>query len=151
MKAKTGLNSRRRPQWRSGFSLIEVVVGMGLVAMLLGALFSSFTSGGCNLEMARDNLRATQILAQNLEMIRLCRWDQVAAAAGSLNAVPTGFTNYYTPNDPLSTPVYRGTVAISNVTFSSSYASDLRQVTVRVDWQTGGVNRTRQVTTLVSP
>lgn len=135
--------SRRR---RAGFSLVEVSVGMGLVAMVMGALFSSFASGFHTMKMARENLRATQILLEKVETIRLYSWSQLNTAG----FIPTTFSAAYDPNSVCTGPIYSGTMTITNAPITSSYSNDMMKFTVQLNWNTGTMPRTREFSTYVS-
>ena len=144
------LKSLIQPQSRhlqQGFSLVEVTVGMGVMGTCVVALFSGFTSGFFTMQLARENQRATQIMLEKVETIRLYRWDQVTPAF-----IPSSFTNYYDPQSPSQGPAYVGALSITPVagTFNSSYSNDLKMVTVTVNWKTGRLPRTRSFTTYVA-
>jgi len=153
MKIKKLFSSR--PHLRrltQAFSLVEVTMSMGVIGVSVAALFSGFTSGFFTMVMARENLRATQIMLEKMETIRLYSWDQVTApnAVITTNFIPTSFTNYYDPNSTQKGVVYYGTLTVTNASLASSYNNDMRQVTVRVAWQTGGISRNREFTTYVA-
>ena len=96
MKTKTlnALTSRNRRRGLAAFSLVEVTVGLGIVGTCVAALFSGFTTGFFTMKMSRENLRATQILLQKSEAIRLQSWDQITNPTN----IPTTFTALYDPN-----------------------------------------------------
>jgi type II secretory pathway pseudopilin PulG len=137
------------------FSLVETIVGAMMVALLFVGLYAGMSGGFALTRVARENLRATQILLERMEGIRLYNWDQLTAS----NMIPTTFTNYYYPlvNGGESRGIpYVGRFTISNVNFPSpapSYANDLRLVTVQIWWTnslgTNQVVRTRQMQSLV--
>jgi hypothetical protein len=95
-----------------------------------------------------ENLRATQILTDKMELIRLCTWDQVTNGS-FLPATFTGPFNYSTNSSDYGLN-YRGTVVISVPALAESYGSTLRLVTVQVTWTNSGVLRSRSASTLVS-
>ena len=114
--------------------------------MLVGALLSGFTSGLFTMQLARENLRATQIMLERMETIRLYSWDQV----NSNGFVSPTFTAYYDPNSSNPGAVYAGTMEISDAPISSTYSNDMKQVTVKLNWMTGGLHRSRQFTSYIS-
>ncbi|HXG46217.1 MAG TPA: type II secretion system protein [Methylomirabilota bacterium] len=132
----------------AGFSLLEVTVGMGVIGMTAAALFSGFTSGFFNMQMARENLRATQIMLEKTETIRLYNWSQIT----SNGFIPATFTEAYDPHASGTNHgiVYTGTVSIANVPFTNSYSANMRLITVRVSWRTGELDRSREFSTFVS-
>src|SRR5512133_2577416 len=75
------------------FTLVEVIVASMLLGILLLSLFGAFSSGINIVEAARENMRATQILVQKMETIRLLTWAQTV----SPTVAPTNFTALYDP------------------------------------------------------
>lgn len=132
---------------QAGFSLTEVTVGLGVIGTCIAALFSGFTTGFFTMRMARENLRATQILLQKTETLRLYSWDQINAP----DFIPATFTERYDPNAAVDKGViYNGTLRVSPCPISSSYSNDMRMVTVTLNWQTGSINRNRSFSTYVA-
>lgn len=147
MKVKAALLKRIR-QKLAGFSLIEATIGMGIIGTTVGSLFSGFTSGFFTMQMARENLRATQIMLERVETIRLYSWDQVNEPG---YITPT-FTAAYDPDAPEGQTglTYTGTIDIVDAGIVSSYSSDMKKVVVRVNWKTGKLQRTREFTSYIS-
>src|SRR5262249_17210584 len=110
------------------------------------ALFSGFTSGFFTMQMARENLRATQIMLEKTETLRLYSWDQI----NTTNFVPPTFTAPYDPNSTNSGIVYNGTMTIGPCPLVTTYKDDMRQVMVGLIWRTGSLNRSRTFTTYIA-
>ena len=123
--------------------LMETMVGMLVVGIVFVALYSGMSSGFAVIQVAEENARATQILEEKLETVRLYTWTQLNTA----NFVPTNFTVAYSTNSSL---VYTGTMQIVNSPVTESYSNSLKSVNVSVSWRSGRVLRTRAMTTLVS-
>lgn len=130
----------------AAFSIIEVTVGMGVVGTSMAALFSGFTTGFFTMQMARENLRATQIMLEKTETLRLYSWEQI----NTPGFIPAAFTNSYDPNAQNKGVNYAGTLTVANAPISSSYSNNMKQVTVTVNWTTGSLNRSRSLTTYVA-
>src|SRR5256714_6343436 len=98
----------RRIKRMAAFSLVEASIGMGVIGTVVGAMLSGITAGTMTMRMTRENLRATQIMLEKVETIRLYNWDQVTT-----NYIPNSFTNYYDPqsNPGLEGLQYHGTLA----------------------------------------
>ena len=130
-----------------GFTLVEVVVGMVAVGVCLVALYGSLTSGFTTVRFARENMRATQVLTEKLEAIRLYRWEQIT----NNGYLPKSFK---VPIDQANTNVnaasFTGTITVTNVPLNVTYSNDMRLVTLKLDWTTGGQPRTRQISTYVT-
>src|SRR5437660_11192340 len=99
-------------------------------------------------KLERDNLRATQILEEKMELIRLYTWPQINAAG----FIPQSFTNYFYQDGTQNTlgTAYIGTMTLSPSGFTETYSDDLQLVTVTVNWQSGNIQRQRTMYTYVS-
>jgi type II secretory pathway pseudopilin PulG len=137
------IGARRK---RAGFSLAEATIGLGIMGTLVGALMSGFTSGLFTMQMARENLRATQIMLERMETIRLYSWDQIS----SNSFITTNFSAYYDPNSTNQGTVYTGSISLTTAPIGSSYSNDMKPVKVRLDWKTGNLNRTREFNSYIS-
>ncbi len=143
---------------RAAFTIIEAIVAMAIVGFMVIALYGGITSGFYSVRSARENLRATQIMVEKMEVIRLCTWTQI----NSNGFIPTTFTAPYFPkgfstNSYMNTLheglTYSGTIPINPVTaaeVNGIYNDDLRKVIVSISWTTQNLQRNRQITTYVS-
>src|SRR5256885_7710265 len=122
MKIKSSLLKRMR-QKLAAFSLIEATIGMGIVGTTIATLFSGFTSGYFTMQMARENLRATQIMLERVETIRLYSWDQI----NDPGYITPAFTAKYDPDAPTGQQglLYNGTIQIVDAGVATSYAPDM--------------------------
>lgn len=138
----------RTRRGQAAFSLTEVTVGLGVIGTCIAALFSGFTTGFFTMRMARENLRATQILLQKTETLRLYSWDQLTPAYVPTNTI----IEYYDPNSQTDKGVaYSVTMTLDHpCPISSSYSNDMKKVTVTLNWKTGSINRTRSYSTYVA-
>jgi type II secretory pathway pseudopilin PulG len=133
------------------FALVEVVVGAGLLGIMMVSLYGGMSSGFAVTQLARENLRGTQIMLERMEGVRLYNWDQLTTS----NMIPAVFTNYYYPlanaGESRGIP-YKGTMTITNATLnpSATYSTNMRIVTVSISWTSGKVLRTRSMSTYVS-
>jgi type II secretory pathway pseudopilin PulG len=135
--------------WERAYTLAEVMVAMGVFGAMLVSLFAGFTSGYAVLRVARENLRATQILEEKMEVIRLVKWSDMTTPG----FVPTSFTDYFTPSTSTNASVglaYEGKVTLSAVPLTESYSSHLMMIQINLSWKSGSATRNRQMTTYVS-
>lgn len=120
---------------------------MGVVGIVCVSLYSGLTSGMASVRMSRENERATQIMTEKLDTIRLYSWEKLTTPG----YIPTSFTKAFGPaNLDGSRITYAGTVTIGSAPVSTIYSTNLRQVTVTLDWTTGSVRRQRSMTTMVA-
>jgi len=132
----------------SGMTLVDVVMAVAILGVMAGGIFGSFRYGFFTLQLVRENQRATQILLEKVETIRLYNWDQV----NSNGFIPATFPDVYDPQAAagFQGTSYSGTVTIANCPLTSSYAADLRQLTVTLSWTTRGIPHTRSLTTYLA-
>jgi len=124
---------------QQGWSLAEVMVAVVVLAIVFVSLFVAFSYGFTVIRATREDLRATQILTQKIEGIRLCTWTQLASC-------PTNFTDTYatlgTTNS--SSLVYYGTITRSANTDlpngTTGYRDQVKLVTVTITWKTPGIS-----------
>ncbi len=132
---------------KSAYSIIEVMIGSGLVGILFLALYAAFGHGFRVIQVARESLRATQILEEKMETIRLYTWTEINTAG----FIPANFTApFYTSTNGTGGITYSGKVSIVDAPLTESYKADLKLVTVNVNWQSSGILRQRTMETLVS-
>jgi type II secretory pathway pseudopilin PulG len=129
-------------------TLVEVVVAILILAVLGAGVLGSFKYGFFMMDMARENQRATQILLAKAETIRLYRWDQVL----SNGFIPTTFTNFYDEQAPVGQQgvPYFGSVGISNFPVSTAYQTNMRQLSINLQWTTRTILRKRSLVTFIA-
>src|SRR4029434_4025566 len=86
-------------------------------------------------KLSRENLRATQIMLERLEGVRLYNWNQLCYS----NMIPTTFTTFYYPsvtNGQSRGITYQGTMSVGAVGLnpSATYADKMRAITVALYW-----------------
>lgn len=134
----------------AAFTLVEVVVGAGLLGIMMIAFFTGLASGLAVINTARQDLRATQILTQKTEAVRLCKWDQLAT-------LPTSFQDYYT-SQSTTNGIYYGTISVTSpnpyISSAASYYSNIDLVTINLVWTNylgaHAIVHNRQAQTMVS-
>jgi hypothetical protein len=119
----------------SAYSLVEVVLAVSLLGILATAIFSAFSSGLLAVQAGRENVRATQILTQKMETIRLFTWSQ----GMDTNLATTSFTDYFDPTGVgtgTAGTVYQGNYSATAVptTLPADYSGNMRLVTVTLYW-----------------
>lgn len=148
----SGKAVRRGPSSISGFTLAETVVAVLLASIMFLAIYACFGSGWGMIKMTSQDLRATQVLMQRLERIRLCDFTQVTNA--SVN--PPTSIEYF---DPKNQGAGKGGVAYT-ITYSSAipasgtipdaYRTSMFLVTVGAWWTNGTTVHNRSMQTYVA-
>ena len=154
---KLNVNKTKRT-FCAAFSLIEVIMSVVVLAVMLISLFGGFSAGFAVVQLARENLRATQILVQRTEDVRLYSWTQVTNST----YFKTNFTDWYNPsgtNNSTAGAVYKGIVNVSIPSSSevaAAYRNNMRAVTLTLFWTnyihgtTNTIVRNRQMKTYVA-
>lgn len=143
MKLRTSANLQ------TAATLTEVVAAVAILAISAAGLMGALANGFFSVQMTRENQRATQILIERAEMARLYNWEQITTSGFIL----TNFVASYDPQTSNGGGVYyTGTVQVASLPFAPSpnYATNMRQLTVTLNWRTKGINRTRSLTTLLA-
>jgi len=144
----------------TGFSLVEVIVAVAVFGVISVSLYAGVTFGFNSVQLARENLRATQILAEKMEVIRLYSWDEINEAG----FIPATFQASYAPGSTGTTTgqgnketvaategaTYYGTITVTNSGMSENYRLKVKRVDLTVRWTTGRLQRSRSLSTLVT-
>jgi hypothetical protein len=129
--------------------MIDVLMAIFVFAVMSVSLMGSFSYGFFVMQLVRENQRATQILLEKIETIRLYSWDQVMTPG----FVPASFQDVYDPQAPAGsqgTP-YNGTVTVNAYPYGTSYAADMRRLDVTLTWTTiRNYTRTRTLSTFIA-
>jgi type II secretory pathway pseudopilin PulG len=135
------------------FTLVESMIAVLVAAIMFIALYASFASGFATVKLAREDLRATQIILQRLENLRLCSFTNIQ------NSVET---DYFDPKDAINGTA--GTIYTFNLTATTPlttdmggtlaapiwYRTNMLVITARVTWTNAGILRTRVMQTYAS-
>jgi Tfp pilus assembly protein PilV len=145
----------QRARSNEGYTLAEAMVATFVLGIVVVSLYAGFASGFAVVQAARENLRASQIMVQKMETVRLFKWSQVT----STNYIKPTFTEYY---DPIGAKtgnggtIYSGSISLDTATVPPAYRNNMRAVTVTLNWtnSTGKTSaplvRSRQMQTYVA-
>jgi hypothetical protein len=121
----------------TGYSFAEVLVATAILGFVATTIYAAFAAGFCVIQTTRENLRATQIMVQKMEGIRLLTWSQI----GDANRYLPPFTERY---DPLGASTNAGGANYTGYVLSSvpttadlggaDYQTNMRTITVTVYW-----------------
>jgi hypothetical protein len=134
-------------QARGAFTVLETLLAMGLLLTLILAVCGAITFGFNTVRLSRENTRATQIMVEKTEQLRLFNWDQLTSTTNRFLPTNDFHVRYYSTNLGVT---YTGRVSIRPVKLAVPYSNDMREVHIRLNWQTGNMPRTRTMTTFVS-
>jgi len=160
MKLTRGRQPLARLRSRA-FTLIDALFAMMMAGIMFAALYAGLAYGFKIVRMARENTRATQIMLEHMEIIRLYTWQQLTNAGPDssffLNTNP--FTvPYYSVGNASTSLLYTVRVSLADAPVTqgdwitpASYAAQMRKISVRLDWTPpGGTNRSRKMSSYVT-
>ncbi len=128
----------------SGFSIVEVLVGVALIGVCVVVLYSGISSGVALIGWTREDMRATQVLLEQMESVRLYSWQQVTNGT----VLPASFTAKQFPGTSNEGITYSGSTAVEDAGLSTSYSGETRKVVATVTWTVGDRTKQRQMVTL---
>jgi hypothetical protein len=150
-------------------TLVEVVMATGILGIVAGAIIGTFNFGFFIMRAVRENQRATQILMEKVETIRLYSWNQVtnsgfipsyfsdvydpqAITQTGTGQTTTGYTGTgYTGSGSIGTGTrYYGLIQVVPVPFTNSYSANMKQVNVMLLWNSQGKTHIRRASTFVA-
>src|SRR6185503_1884382 len=143
------ITAKRAAVRHHAFTLMEVMLAVVIVGVEFVSLYVAISQGFAVVQSARENLRATQIMQEQVEVIRVLDWEKVTTTPS-----PWNFSaNFYPANGTNPGITYSGTIAVTDAPVPGAYAADMRLVVVSLSW-TNGANsramRNRELRTLVS-
>ena len=137
----------------AAFTLVEVMVAVFVLTIIMVALYGGFSYGFTVVQLSREDLRATQILVQKAEAVRICNWVSLQTNC------PMFFQERYDPLGGTNTGgiTYYGTMALTaptNIPSVANYKSNVSLLNVTLNWTnytgTRVLPHTRQLQTLVA-
>jgi prepilin-type N-terminal cleavage/methylation domain-containing protein len=152
--AKQQLGIARGSRRLKAFTMVEVLIAVAVFGVAAISLYAGFGTGFMLVDSAREELRATQILTQKAEALRLCSWS-------SLSSYPVTFTERYDPTGGSGTngagTIYGGTISTNVATAipdSCTYKTNMCLATITISWTNYSgrqtIPHTRTLQTLVA-
>ncbi|MDB6032614.1 MAG: hypothetical protein JWM16_2952 [Verrucomicrobiales bacterium] len=161
----TTLNDRtKRGTGQQGFTLVEALVSLVIISFLVVSLSAGIAYGFKNDQLVREDARATQLLNEKIDKLRLLTWDQI----NDNTVVPDKFYCAFNPEDATlgdegvtslkgagkykkAQLIYIGAISITNGPSDVVYGTNMVSLTVTVSWTSStGMDRSRSMTTYVS-
>src|SRR5215472_7349513 len=153
------LGVQAQPRSQQAYTLAEVVITAFAFGIMAISLFSGFSSGYALMQLQRENLRATQIMVQKMETIRLLNWAETNDTNGYVRVSFSDWFNPYGTNSSSTGAHYVGVITTNAVSgiyaattgaANNDYATSMRAFTVTIYWtnypvwpQTNAIVRTR--------
>ena len=134
----------------AGTTLVDVIMAVGIIAVMCLGLVGSLSYGFYTMGTTRENQRATQIMLETVETIRLYNWSQV----NSNGFIPSTFTGVYDPQAPVGQQgiTYYGKISTFNATNigGPAVSTNLMVMKMSMTWTNRGIPHTRTTSTLIA-
>ncbi|PYJ03556.1 MAG: hypothetical protein DME25_11880, partial [Verrucomicrobia bacterium] len=106
--------ARCASQTDSGFTLVEALVGFMIFGTCFAALLAGLTLNISTIKFSRQTVRATQIMEEKMDTIRLYSWDQINTPGYITNQFYVAFfaTNAFSGYQALGV-TYTGLITIA--------------------------------------
>ena len=134
------------PKPRYGFTIVEVLVAVSIVSICVVSLFAGISSGVALIGWTREDMRATQILLEQMETVRLYSWQQVTNGT----VLPASFTVKQYPGTSSEGITYTGSTIVEDAALATTYSELTRKVVATVTWTVGDMTKERTMSTLVA-
>lgn len=143
---------------RSGFTLPEVMVSVVLVTIVVVSLYAGITQGFVIADVSRDNMRATQVMVNTMEVIRLYSWDQI----NSNGFMPTNYIISLYPTNQIRGTIDEASrdgnrlaqikigISTPSLGAGADYATNMREISMSVIWTNQGLVRTRSMKSYIA-
>jgi type II secretory pathway pseudopilin PulG len=141
------INLRKADQ--RGTTLVDVIMAVAIIGIMSAGLVGSLTYGFYTMGLARENQRATQLMLETVETVRLYNWDQV----NSNGFIPSTFTGVYDPQAPTGQQgiTYYGRISKGNANIGSPIVNtNLILMTVTMNWTNRGIQHHRTNCTIIA-
>ncbi len=133
---------------QGGTTLVDVIMSVAVIGIMSTGIVGSLCYGFYTMSLTRENQRATQILLETVETIRLFNWSQV----NSPGFIPGTFTGVYDPQAPVGQQgiTYYGTIQTNTVNIGATINSNLMLMRVTLNWTNRGIPHQRVSETLIA-
>jgi len=133
------------------FLLVDAVVAMGLIGIILVGMLGGLGLVLSSVQWSREQARATQLMEEKLDTLRLYSWDQLNTPGFiTTNFVATCSTLSNGTSNEAGGLTYSGHIIIDTPPLTESYSNALKQVTVALQWTSGGRLHRTQMSTFVA-
>ncbi|MEY2408502.1 MAG: hypothetical protein QOF48_1172 [Verrucomicrobiota bacterium] len=137
---------------KAAFTLVEVVVAIAILGIGVIALYSALLSSFRVVELSRENLRATQVMVELMDTLRLYSWDQITDPSFTPKHFDVAYDPVAATNGGSSLFTYSCEMNVKKGPNDVDYGDNMKTVTLDIEWQSGSKKnkRTRSFVTYVT-
>jgi Tfp pilus assembly protein PilV len=154
MKVPMHTCSERAAHPTRAFTLAEVLVATVMAAVVVTSVYGALTFGLAGVKASRDDLRATQVLVQQLEILRLQPYTSLKSYTTNIYYDPSNQTNgsggtCYTISVVTNTPA-KSDLAPPGMAAVVYYNTNMLLITATATWTNGSLPQSRSLKTYAS-
>lgn len=146
------MEAHNRLQGRSGFTLVEVVLAIGIIALVFGGILAAHVLSARRAEWTGYSLAAQALAIQQLEQARSAKWDVLdTPVINEITNLPS--LTWSTLDLPIAgTNEIRATnyITVSTVVISSNPPASVQMVQVSTVWPFTKGSKTKLFTNTVA-
>jgi Tfp pilus assembly protein PilV len=135
-----------RGQAVAAFTLAEAMVAIAAGAVLLTALYGAITYSYGAIKLAREDLRATQVLVEQMEKVRLTPYANLGNFTTNV-PMANGGSGTYTISLTTGTPTMAQLTPPGLSNPNVLYASSMLRITATATWTNNNIPRVRTMQT----
>jgi hypothetical protein len=128
---------RARRARTAAFNLVEAAVAMGVIGLAIFALYTALLTGMEVVQRSRENLRATQVMTELMDILRLYNWEQVTDPTFSPKQFNVDYDPIAATNGGSGVFTYNCVMTVSPGPTNLAYSDYMKTVTLNIDWQNG--------------
>ena len=137
---------RARSTRTAAFNLVEAAVAMSVIGLAVVALYSALLTGVEVVQRSREDLRATQVMVELMDTLRLYSWEQITDPTFT----PKHFDVEYDPiaatNGGSARFTYNCVMNVKKGPNDVEYDDNMKTVTLDIDWKNGNSKKGRSRT-----
>lgn len=124
-------------QRSAAFNLVEIAVAMGIIGIGVVALYSALLTGFRVVQLGREDLRATQIMVELMDTLRLYSWDQVTDPTFTPKHFDIDYDPVAATNGGNGIFIYKCEMNIKKGPDDVVYQDNMKTVTLDIVWNNG--------------
>ena len=147
---KTELLNKGAGTRASGFTLAESMVAVAMGAVLLTALYGGITFSYGTIKLSREDLRATQVLVEQMEKLRLTPYANLGNFTTNIPFGNGSTGAFYTISIATAAPTASDLVSPGVSNPQVYYTDSMLRITATATWTNSNIQRTRILQTFAA-
>ena len=134
----------------SGFTLAEAMVCVAIGAVLVTALYGGITFSYSTIKLSREDLRATQLLVEQMENLRLTQYTSLGNVTTNVPFGNGSTGNFYKISISTAVPAASDFLVPGASGPAVYYTNAMLRITATATWTNGNIQRVRSLQTFAA-